>query len=1255
MATGLTSRTILLLLTLSLLVCLPASAAAINVPADFPTIQAGIDAAVDGDTVLVADGTYVENIDFLGKAITVESSDGPEVTIIDGSKPEHWEYGSVVYFWTGEKTDSVLRGFTITGGRGTYFMFEPWLGITYIYRIGAGIYCSEASPTITNNIIVSNKIARNNFYFISSSQLLPGVSVNVFQGGGIYCYNANAIISENQIIANEANEGGGLFCFFQADATIANNLIADNIGHVSTAGIHIENSDNVLIVNNRIQSNIPGYASWANGGGVCLHNSPALVAGNEIMNNESNSGGAGLRLINDSPDIRNNIIANNYNSTNQSYGGGGIFLYRCSAAITNNIFYNNSHYFGGGIYARDSVFGLQGNTISSNTAVIGGGGIYLERSSSILVNDTIFFNNSAAQGPQGYLSNVSGASSAVIEYSDIVGGVDSFFLEKGCTLDFIEGAIDADPEFVGGPAGDYYLSQTAAGQPVDSPCVDSGNPQSPLPLGTTRTDEIQDTNIIDMGFHYPAPQWEYICAGPPDIRHQILATDLPVEEQILIWNCGEGLLEWTLTEDADWLSISASSGIATVDFEPVALTTDPAGLEPGEYSAELTLEALEAENTPWHATVSLRIGELIIGRSPWVLTIEATVNEDPPGVKDIEIWSDDLGTIDWTVSCTAPWIRLDPLSGSSAGERDEVEVSIDHSGLPVGTYETEIIISAPGAANSPVSLPVSLTVGELVIGFSPDSLVFEAAAENDPPSPQTLFVRSEDTGILHWVVSCPAPWLYHNPRWGTSGGEYDEIFVAVDHQGLGFGDHLTAIKIEAAGAVNSPQFVPVVLTVIPMSIGYSPDSFTFQCDHLGEPPPDQILQVWNAGPGTMLWILSTDVNWLTFSEDYGYSSGDQDLVDVRIDQDGLIPGNYDATISISATGTDNSPQFVPVTLNVGDSNRVPRLVVGPGPWLDNPSLIRVYPPEQNAALVEEFVAYATPGYGANVSCGNLDSDFFEEILTGPGPGDVYGPHVRGFESDGTPLPGLSYMAYGTNKFGVKVAAGDLDGDGFDEIITGAGPGAVFGPHVRAFNYDGTPSVTPIPGVSFFAYGTPKWGVNVAAGDIDGDGYDEIITGPGPGAVYGPHVRGWNVDGDPATAIPDVSFLAYSTNQYGVNVTAGDVDGDGIDEIISGAGPGAVFGPHVRGWNYDGITVTPLPGFTFFAWYTPPLSHGVKVFAGADLNNDGRDELVAGRGPAPGADTEVQVFTYRSSTISILFSLEAYPNLNHGVNVAAGRF
>ena len=112
----------------------------IHVPADSSTIQAGINGAVDGDTVLVADGVYTgegnKNIDFLGKAIVVRSVNGPEVTVIDCENN-----GSGFFFHNNEGSDSKLNGFTITNG----FAGE-----------GAGICCWNASPTISNCIIRGN-------------------------------------------------------------------------------------------------------------------------------------------------------------------------------------------------------------------------------------------------------------------------------------------------------------------------------------------------------------------------------------------------------------------------------------------------------------------------------------------------------------------------------------------------------------------------------------------------------------------------------------------------------------------------------------------------------------------------------------------------------------------------------------------------------------------------------------------------------------------------------------------------------------------------------------------------------------------------------------------------------------------------------------------------------------------------------------------------------------------------------------------
>jgi hypothetical protein len=323
------------------------------------------------------------------------------------------------------------------------------------------------------------------------------------------------------------------------------------------------------------------------------------------------------------------------------------------------------------------------------------------------------------------------------------------------------------------------------------------------------------------------------------------------------------------------------------------------------------------------------------------------------------------------------------------------------------------------------------------------------------------------------------------------------------------------------------------------------------------------------------------------------------------------------------------------------------IVTGPGPGEINPPLV--------CTGGSRWMAYGVSKYGVNVACGDLDGDGYDEVITGPGPGAVFGPHVRGWSSKGTALTYVSFLAYGTHRYGVNVSSGDVDGDGMDEIITGAGPGTVFGPHVRGWNVDGG-TARPIPGISFLAYGTNKWGVNVACGDIDGDGFEEIITGAGPGEVFGPHVRGWNYDGEgPVESIPAVSYLAYGTNKWGVNVACGDLDGDGVDEIVTGAGPGVIFGSHVRAWKYDGMTVPPIPGVSYFAY--PNAAYGVVV-SGFDVDGDGKDEILTMPGPDPAQPARVRAWNADGGVVTAVEGVDYIPyysGITYGGRIAGGRF
>lgn len=228
------------------------NASTINVPADHPTIDEAITFASPGDTVLVAPGTYFENINFYGKAITVTSSGGPRVTIIDGG-----QNGPVVIFSQFEGPNSVLSGFTLQNGAADF---------------GGGVSIDIGSPTIKNNIIQNNSACGNGGGIgirDSSPHILNNVIKNNFQsgcsgggGGGISVFGEGAAIIVSNRIENNiwTGHGGGIELYDPGFPVVANNVIDHNTaGSVGGGGmwIHFDGglTSNALIVQNLIYAN----------------------------------------------------------------------------------------------------------------------------------------------------------------------------------------------------------------------------------------------------------------------------------------------------------------------------------------------------------------------------------------------------------------------------------------------------------------------------------------------------------------------------------------------------------------------------------------------------------------------------------------------------------------------------------------------------------------------------------------------------------------------------------------------------------------------------------------------------------------------------------------------------------------------------------------------------------------------------------------------------------------------------------------
>ncbi len=462
-----------------------------HVPSDYATIQSAIDASVNGDTVLVAPGTYFENIDFVGKAITVRGADGPEATLIDGQNQ-----GTVVVFQNSETSTSILQDVTILHGRGA-----DAFGFGFVAKPG-GIHLFCASPIVRNCIIRNNHggdagdaaiagaggigcegpCPENGFQILNckirdntGGSAVPtpfAMPIGEAGAGGIHCVEAVGLIRACIIENNQGGTGafaqltggaGGIeFSAPHGIPVVEDCDLIGNWGGTATDGVPFAGAGGIHGGSPEIRF----CRIWNNHGG--------MAAG---MNSGTSAGAGGV--FGDAPTITNCLIEQNVGGDSglESLrgGAGGVYVFGDATIISTLIDRNlggldgGAPGFGGagGVESLGGSIVILSSTIADNIGAVGfdgsgSGGIHLAAGSLVLENAIVWGNVGGGFGPFPSADEIGGLGSFSATYCNVKNGYPGV------------GNLALDPDFENPAGGDYHLKMV-------SHCIDAAKPDSPAP------------------------------------------------------------------------------------------------------------------------------------------------------------------------------------------------------------------------------------------------------------------------------------------------------------------------------------------------------------------------------------------------------------------------------------------------------------------------------------------------------------------------------------------------------------------------------------------------------------------------------------------------------------------------------------------------------------------------------------------------------------------------------------------------------
>lgn len=386
----------------------------------------------------------------------------------------------------------------------------------------------------------------------------------------------------------------------------------------------------------------------------------------------------------------------------------------------------------------------------------------------------------------------------------------------------------------------------------------------------------------------------------------------PAARTITLTNGGGTTLDWTATDDADWLTVAPASGSleSGAAGTPITVSVDVSSVAPGSYTGTITL-AGTAGVTSKTVTVALTVAaQPEIGLSVTTLSFSAQQGSNPAS-QTVSITNSGGSTLNWTVTSDAAWLTATPGSGSAPAT---LTVAASGTSLTAGTHQGTITIAAAGASNTPRTIAVTFTVTPPpAIGLAPATLAFAGIKGGASPASQPVSITNAGGGTLSWTATADAAWLFLSSSSGTGPAT---VNVSASTTGLAAGTYNGTITVAATGASNTPRTVAVTLTVTePATIATSTTAVSFTGTAGGANPAAKTVDVTNTGASgsTLAWTASADAAWISLSPTSGTAPS---TITVNASTAGLAAGTYNGTITITSAGATNSPKTVAVQLVV---------------------------------------------------------------------------------------------------------------------------------------------------------------------------------------------------------------------------------------------------------------------------------------------------------------------------------------------------